>query len=130
MVGRVCRRIRETKGLVMTNLLQRQKPPSRNALVLAAAAGLALTAFALTVPVQAADSDPVLAKVNGSEIRDSDLKLAEEELGASLPAQMDPATKRDNILNYLIDMQIVAKAADDRKLGDSDDFKRHLAFAR
>src|SRR5262249_16487619 len=61
---------------------------------------------------------------------ESDLKLAEEELGPSLPAQMDAATKRESILNYMIDMKIVAKAADDRKLGDTDDFKRHLEFAR
>ena len=72
----------------------------------------------------------MLARVNGSEIHESDLKLAEDELGPSLPAQMDPATKRENIMNYLIDMKVVAKAADDRKLGDSDDFKRHLEFAR
>jgi peptidyl-prolyl cis-trans isomerase C len=98
--------------------------------LLATAASIVLAGLALTAPSFAADPDPVLARVNGNEIHESDLKLAEEELGPSLPAQMDPATKRENILNYLIDMKVVAKAADDRKLGDSDDFKRHLEFAR
>ena len=35
-------------------------------------------------PVRAEDANPVLAKVNGAEIRQSDVALAEEELGPSL----------------------------------------------
>jgi len=114
----------------MSNFLRLSKPASRNAFMLSAAAGLLLANLAWTVPSFAADSDAVLARINGSEIHESDLKLAEDELGPSLPAQMDPATHRESLLNYLIDMKIVAKAADDRKLGDSDDFKHHLDFAR
>jgi peptidyl-prolyl cis-trans isomerase C len=114
----------------MSNFLRLSRPASRNAFMLSAAAGLLLASLAWTVPSFAADTDPVLARVNGGEIHESDLKLAEDELGPSLPAQMDPATRRESLLNYLIDMKIVAKAADDRKLGDNDDFKRHLEFAR
>ncbi len=114
----------------MSNFLRLSKPASRNAFTLSAATGLLLATLAWTIPSFAADSDPVLARVNGSEIHESDLKLAEDELGPSLPAQMDPATRRESLLNYLIDMKVVAKAADDRKLADSDDFKRHLEFAR
>src|SRR6201996_746786 len=73
--------------------------------------------------------DKVLAKVNGSEIRQSDVAMAEEELGPSL-AQMDPATKDENVLSFLIDMKVVSKAAEDEKIADSDDFKKRLAFAR
>ena len=80
------------------------------------------------LPVRAEDN-PVLAKVNGAEIRQSDVALAEEELGPSL-AQMDPATKKENVLAFLIDMKIVAKAAEDKKIEDSDDFKKRLAFTR
>jgi len=71
----------------------------------------------------------VLAKVNGAEIRASDLALAEEELGPSL-AQMDPATKKENVLSFLIDMKIVSKEAEDKKIAERDDFKTRLAFAR
>ncbi len=71
----------------------------------------------------------MLAKVNGAEIRQSDLKLAEEELGPSL-AQMDPATKDENVLSFLIDMKIVAKAAEDKKIENDEDFKKRLAFTR
>jgi peptidyl-prolyl cis-trans isomerase C len=73
--------------------------------------------------------DKVLAKVNGSEIRQSDIALAEEELGPSL-AQMDPATKDENVLSFLIDMKIVAKAAEDEKIADTEDFKKRAAFTR
>ena len=79
--------------------------------------------------MRADDANPVLAKVNGAEIRQSDMALAEEELGPSL-AQMDPATKKENVLAFLIDMKIVAKAAEAKKIEDRDDFKNRLAFAR
>src|SRR5579859_5224106 len=91
------------------------------------AGALALALFA-SLPLRA-DDNPVLAKVNGAEIRQSDVALAEEELGPSL-AQMDPATKKENVLAFLIDMKIVAKAAEDKKIEDRPDFKARLAFTR
>jgi peptidyl-prolyl cis-trans isomerase C len=96
-----------------------------------AAAVTGCFAFALLagLPVRAEEANPVLAKVNGSEIRASDVALAEEELGPSL-AQMDPATKKENVLSFLIDMKIVSKEAEDKKIADRDDFKTRLAFAR
>src|SRR5882757_1913864 len=95
----------------------------------AAMTGCVALALITGSPVYAQDANPVLAKVNGAEIRQSDVALAEEELGPSL-AQMDPATKKDNVLAFLIDMKIVAKAAEDKKIADREDFKIRLAFAR
>ena len=86
-----------------------------------------LAVVLLAGPAQA--EDKVLAKVNGSEIRQSDVALAEEELGPSL-AQMDPATKQENVLSFLIDMKVVAKAAEDKKIEDTDDFKKRMAFTK
>ena len=100
----------------------------RARLASAATAGLAMVLLA-GLPLRAEEANPVLAKVNGSEIRQSDVTLAEEELGPSL-AQMDPATKKENVLAFLIDMKIVAKAAEAKKIEDRDDFKARLAFAR
>ena len=95
----------------------------------AAATGVFAIALFASLPLRAEDANPVLAKVNGAEIRQSDVTLAEEELGPSL-AQMDPATKKENVLAFLIDMKIVAKAAEARKIEDGEDFKARLAFTK
>src|ERR1700760_351334 len=98
----------------------------RGAHVRFAATGAFAIALFASLPLRAEDN-PVLAKVNGSEIRQSDVTLAEEELGPSL-AQMDPATKKENVLAFLIDMKIVAKAAEDKKIEDRPDFKGLVFF--
>jgi peptidyl-prolyl cis-trans isomerase C len=95
----------------------------------AAVTGCLAVVLLAGLPARADDANPVLAKVNGSEIRQSDLKLAEEELGPSL-AQMDPATKDENVLSFLIDMKITAKAAEEKKIENDEDFKKRLAFTR
>src|SRR5215813_14177954 len=110
----------------MTTSFPVTKTGLRFGLATALAGCLALALIA--GPGRAAD-DPVLAKVNGVEIKKSDVALAEEELGPSL-AQMDPATKDENVLAFLIDMKIVAKAAEDKKLADNDEFKKRLNFTR
>src|ERR1700737_380371 len=94
-----------------------------------AATGCFAMVLLASLPVRAEEANPVLAKVNGTEIRQSDVALAEEELGPSL-AQMDPATKKDNVLSFLIDMKIVAKAAEDKKVENNEDFKKRMAFTR
>jgi peptidyl-prolyl cis-trans isomerase C len=106
-------------------------PATKTGLRLASAAVAGCLAMALlaATPVRAEDANPVLAKVNGSEIRQSDMALAEEELGPSLD-KMDPATKHENLLAFLIDMKIVSKAAEDKKVEDNEEFKKRLAFAR
>src|ERR1700742_192915 len=113
----------------MTSSSSDTKSGLRFGLASAAVTGcLAMVLFA-SYMVRAEDANPVLAKVNGAEIRQSDLALAEEELGPSL-AQMDPATKKENVLAFLIDMKIVAKAAEAKKVDDREDFKARLSFAR
>jgi peptidyl-prolyl cis-trans isomerase C len=104
-------------------------PVTKTGLRLGLASAMAgCLAIALYAGAARAD-DKVLAKVNGAEIRQSDVALAEEELGPSL-AQMDPATKDENVLAFLIDMKIVSKAAEDKKVQDGEDFKKRLAFTR
>src|SRR5450755_4652166 len=112
----------------MTCSLPETKPGLRR-LAYAAVTGCLAMVLLSGLPVRAEDANPVLAKVNGAEIRQSDVALAEEELGPSL-AQMDPATKKDNVLSFLIDMKIVAKAAEDKKVENNEDFKKRLAFTR
>jgi peptidyl-prolyl cis-trans isomerase C len=112
----------------MTTSSSDAKFGTRARLASAATGCLAMVLLA-SLPARAEETNPVLAKVNGAEIRQSDLALAEEELGPSL-AQMDPATKKENVLAFLIDMKIVAKAAEAKKIEDRDDFKARLAFTR
>jgi len=74
-------------------------------------------------------ADPLIAKVNGVEIRQSDLTVAEEDIGRDIPAN-DEAAKRDYLVNYLTDMLLIAKAAEAKKIPDSPEFKQRLAFVR
>jgi peptidyl-prolyl cis-trans isomerase C len=78
---------------------------------------------------QASASDPVVARVNGVDIRESDLTLAEEDLGADTQA-VSPEAKREHLISYLADIIMVTQAADKKKLADSPEFKRRLAFLR
>ncbi len=113
----------------MTSSFPETKFSLRAGFAAAAATGCLALVLLGGLPLRAQDANPVLAKVNGSEIRQSDLNLAEEELGPSL-AQMDPASKKENVLAFLIDMKIVSKAAEDKKVENNEDFKKRLAFTR
>src|SRR6201993_1174858 len=113
----------------MTTSFPETKTGLRFGFASAALTGALAMVVLAALPAGADDANPVLAKVNVSEIRQSDVTLAEEELGPSL-VQMDPATKKENVLAFLIDMKIVAKAAEAKKIEDRDDFKARLAFAR
>lgn len=90
-------------------------------------AGLAML-LVMAAPSLAQDKDPVVAKVNGTEIRQSDLAIVEAEAGQIPP--MSPEAKQDYLVQFLADLIVVSQAADAKKLGDTDDFKRKLAFNR
>ncbi len=98
-----------------------------------AGASLLIAAFAvvavLAAPFAGAQDDPVVARINGTEVRQSDLAAAEEDLGGNVP-QMTPEAKRDYLITFVGDMILVAKAAEAKKMGDTDGFKRKLAYAR
>jgi peptidyl-prolyl cis-trans isomerase C len=79
-------------------------------------------------PLYAQDKDPLVAKVNGVEVHQSDLAAAEDEAGQIPP--MSPEAKQDYLVQFVADMILVSQAAQDKKFGDSADFKRKLEFAR
>ena len=97
----------------------------RRAGLLAAILALLLAAAG---PLRAQDKDPLVAKVNGTEIHESDLALAEEEAGQIPP--MSPAAKKDYLVQFMADIILVSKAAEAKKMADTADFKRRVAFAR
>jgi peptidyl-prolyl cis-trans isomerase C len=79
-------------------------------------------------PARADDVDPVVAKVNGTEIHQSDLAVAEEEAGQLPP--MSPNAKKDYLVQFVTDMILMSQAAEAKKMGDTPEFKRKLAFNR
>jgi peptidyl-prolyl cis-trans isomerase C len=74
-------------------------------------------------------ADPVVARVNGVDIKQSDIALAEEDVGSDMRAA-SPEAKREHLISYLADIIMVTQAADKKNLGDNPDFKRRLAFLR
>src|SRR5690348_21675 len=85
-------------------------------------------ALLLTAPAFAQDKDPLVAKVNGTEIHQSDLDIIETEAGQIPP--MSEAAKKDYLVAFMTDMILVSKAAQDQKLGNSPEFAKKLEFSR
>ena len=106
----------------------------QSSVVLALATRAAAVLFSLALispalPAWAQDSDPVVARVNGTEIRASDLTMIEEEVGSSLQP-MPPEARRDYLITLLSDTILVAQEGEKKKLADTPDFKRRLMFLR
>ena len=93
--------------------------------------GAVALAALLTAPIasRAENSDPVLARANGVDIRQSDLALAEEDIGSAMP-QMGADQKRDYLITYLADVIILAQAADQHQLANRGDVKQRIEFER
>jgi len=85
---------------------------------------------AAQTPAAAKPADPVVARVDGQDIKTSDLAIVEEDIGANLPQQVAGEGKREYLITFVADMLLVAKAAEAKKLTDTDDFKRRLAYLR
>lgn len=81
----------------------------------------------LPASVSAQDADPVMARVNGVEIHESDLKLAEEDIGANMPS-VPPEAKRDYLVSYMADVILGAQAAEKQKLHETAHYKSRSAF--
>ena len=92
-----------------------------------------IAAALLALPAAPAwsQNDPVIAKVNGTEIHESDLAMAEEDVGQTPQVQqMTGDARRDYLVSYLADVILAAKAAEGKKVGDQKEFKSRLAFIR
>jgi peptidyl-prolyl cis-trans isomerase C len=92
------------------------------AFLIAAAAPLSLLATSA--------SATVLAKVNGKEITDEDVRIATEDIGPNLPAQLEGKARDAYILDYLIDGVLVAQKAEAEKLDKDPEFPKKLAYYR
>lgn len=90
------------------------------------ALGLAALMATVALPAQA----KVLAKVNGVEITDEDLKLALDDLGPGVPRQLEGKARDSYVLDFLIDEQLVVQKAQADKLAETPDFAKKLAYLR
>jgi peptidyl-prolyl cis-trans isomerase C len=92
------------------------------------ALGLAVAGLVLGLgPALAQSGDPVAARVNGFEIRQSDLAAAEDEFGANLP---EGAARRDALIGYYTDLILLARAAEEKGMGSTTEFAKKLQFAK
>jgi peptidyl-prolyl cis-trans isomerase C len=89
----------------------------------------ALVATLLLTTASYAQTDKVVAKVNGVEIKESDMLAAESEIGQNAQS-LPEAQKREFVLNFLIDMQLAAKAAEGKGLDKTPDFIKKMADAK
>lgn len=74
-----------------------------------------------------AGDDTVVARVNGSPIKFSDISLADEEMGSQL-AQLPEEMRFQYILSMLIDRRIVSLQAKAKKFQDDPDVKAREAY--
>ena len=97
---------------------------------LSVAASALLGASVLASSVTAEDASKVIAKVNGASITEQDLVFAEREIGANLnqASVTDPAKRRQVLLEFLVENQLMAGAAMKDKLGDGADFEDRMAY--
>ena len=77
----------------------------------------------------AAAQDAVIATVNGKNITEADIKLAEAEIGSDL-GSLPEATKRRVLVEYLIENQLFAEAAEGDKLASSPEFDGRMQYWR
>lgn len=80
-----------------------------------------------TTEAPAVTPDTVVATVGGETVTEADIAFAAEDLQQEL-AQMPPEDRKAFLLTVLIDMKVMAKAARDAQMDQTDIFKRRLSY--
>jgi len=92
--------------------------------------GVAVAALLVLLGGFAAEAqDSVVAKVNGKTITEADMKLAEAEIGSDLGTLPEP-TKRRVLVEFLIENQLFADAAEGQNLASGAAFNERLQYWR
>lgn len=108
-------------------MFQARKNARNPARVIIGSLGVAAALLAYgAAPVQA----KVLAKVNGVEITEEDLKIAMDDLGAGIPRQLEGKARESYVLDFLVDEQLVVQKAQADKLAETPEFSKKLAYLR
>jgi len=93
-----------------------------------ATAAIFLTAFCCTDAAFAAPETPV-AKVNGQEITEAEIKFAESEIGQELAGVPDDSRRRV-LVEYLVEAHLMADAAEKAELAKGDEFESRMKYYR
>jgi peptidyl-prolyl cis-trans isomerase C len=88
---------------------------------------LLLAAAIACAPLAAAADDAVVAKINGVDIKQSDLDFAASEVGAQL-ANFPPADRRRMLLQFVIENELMAEAATQAALESGPTFDDRLKY--
>jgi len=86
----------------------------------------AATIAFVSSPAAAAD-DPVVARIDGVEIVQSDLDFAASEVGPRL-GNYRPSDRKRVLLQYVIENELMAAAAEKDELDDADTFKARVKY--
>ena len=89
---------------------------------------LLLAASMSFVPLAHA-ADPVVARVNGFEIKQSDLDFAASEVGPRL-GTVRPEDRKRILMQFMIENELFAGAGEQEKLDESDTFDKRAAYHR
>src|SRR5690606_23548801 len=98
----------------------------RHGLCFAATVAIALAFSPMAQAQQAAAEDPVVAKVNGYEIKASEVKLAADDLPQL--SEVPPQLRYAFVVEYLVERHLLAQEAVKEAVADTDEYKRRLAF--
>lgn len=91
---------------------------------------LAAAAFMLGALIPSHADARTLARVDGVDITDDDVKLAAEDIGSEIPPQLEGAERQTYVVEYLIDMRLAARKAEADKIAETAEFTRRLAYMR
>ncbi|HXG79833.1 MAG TPA: peptidylprolyl isomerase [Methyloceanibacter sp.] len=90
-------------------------------------ASLLVAAFIGLVPLSALADDPVVARVNGFDIKQSDLDFAASEVGPRL-ASLPPLDRRRVLLQFVIENELMAGAGQKESLDKTESFPGRAAY--
>jgi peptidyl-prolyl cis-trans isomerase C len=75
-------------------------------------------------------TNKVLATVNGVDITELDVAQAREDVGSTLPKQMNDAARDKALLDYIIDLKLVTQKALSEKMDQTPDFQKKMIYYR
>jgi peptidyl-prolyl cis-trans isomerase C len=93
------------------------------------ATALAAGSFLALVSVAALEAR-TLARVDGVEITDEDVRIALEDVGGDIPPQLEGEQRQAYVVDFLVEMRLLARKAEADKLNDAPDFARRMAYLR